>query len=208
MNTLGKKILITALINLLFIAANTFSLEAADLNHMLQGDYKLIVTLTCASSSNGFNENLTRIGDGGISSAHSNGILTFDGNGNGTFDGSVLVIDPIKLNDGDAPVVPADITSTFTYTVNTDGSYNSGNSVVTVTNTDGPSQGVIKTINNILQDGQLSSNGEMILIHDSKPNIEVITLPNESTVDRICGRTGTAMKIQGVKPKVVVIPLM
>lgn len=207
MNTLGGKFFITVLINLLFIAANTFSLEAADLNHMLQGDYKLVVTLTCVSSSNGFNENLTRIGDGGIISAHTNGILTFDGNGNGTFDGSVLVIDPIKLNAGNAPAEPADITGTFTYTVNTDGSYNA-NQVLTVTPTDGPNVGLTKIINNILVDGQLSSNGETLLIHDSKPNIEVITLPNESTVDRICGRTGTAMQIQGSKPKVVVVPLI
>jgi len=207
MNALGKKILITVLINLLFIAAYTFSLEAADLNHMLKGDYKLVVTLTCVSSPNGFNENLTRIGDGKVISAHTNGIVTFDGDGNGTFDGSVLVIDPVKLNAGDAPVTPADTTGTFTYTVNTDGSYED-NKVLTVTNTGGPSQGVTRTINNILVDGQLSANGEMILLHDSKPNIEVITLPNESTVDRICGRTGTAMKIQESKPKVVVIPLM
>jgi hypothetical protein len=207
MNKLGKKFLITLLINLLFIAANTFSLEAADLNHMLQGDYKFVSTLSCVSSAGGFNEDLTRIGGGGIVTSHSNGIVTFDGNGNGTFDGSVLVINPIKTNDGQAPVAPADFTGTLTYTVNTDGSYED-NKVLTSTNTDGPGTGVIKSISGLSSNGQLSSNGETLLLHDSKQNIEVITFPDESTVDRICGRTGTMMKIEGSKPKVVVIPLM
>ena len=67
---------------------------------------------------------------------------------------------------------------------------------------------IAKIINNILVDGQLSSNGEILLVHDSKPNIKVMTFPNDTTVERICGRTGTAMKIQGSKPKVVVVPLM
>jgi len=207
MNTLGKKFLITVLINLLFIAANTFSLEAADLNNMLKGDYAITETLTCVNSSGGFNENLTRIGNGTSIIAHVGGFATFDGNGNGSFDGSVLVIDHANTGDGMAPVTPADITGTFTYTVNTDLSY-IDNRLLTLIYTGGPNQGATRIISNLLVDGQVSTNGEMILLHDSKPNIEVITLPNQSTVDRICSRTGTAMKIQGSKPKVVVIPLM
>ena len=207
MNTLGKKILITVLLNLLFIAANTFSLEAADLNHMLQGEYIMVSTLTCVSSSGGFNENLTRIGGGGIVTSHSNGLVTFDGNGNGTLVGTTIVINPIKLNDGEAPVTPNDTTSTFTYTVDTNGFYQS-NSVITSTRTGGPSSGVTITISGIRIEGQLSSDGETLLISDTNPNIEVITLPDESTVDRICGRTGTIMKIKAVQPKVVVVPLL
>jgi hypothetical protein len=207
MNTLGKKILTTVLINLLFIAANTFSLEAADLNHMLQGDYKLAVTMSCVISRNGFNADLTRIGNGSSFNSHVNGILTFDGNGNGTYNGSVLSINHANAGDGMAPVTPGDFSGAFTYTVNTDGNYND-NKVLTVTNTGGPDEGLIRILNGISVDGQLSSNGEILLVHDSKPNIEVITLPDQSEVDRICGSTGTAIKIKGVQPKVVVIPLM
>ena len=207
MNTLGKKFFIAVLINLLFIAANTFSLKAADLNHMLQGEYKLVLTLSCVFSQNGFNANLTRIGNGGSIESHVNAIVTFDGNGNGTYDGSVLSIDHSETGDGMVPVTPGDITGEFTYTVNTDGNYND-NKVLTVTNTGGPNVGLTRIINDIFADGQLSSNGEILLVHDSKPNIEVLTFPNDATVERICGRTGTAMKIQGSKPKVVVVPLM
>lgn len=206
MNTLGKKFFITVLINLLFIAVCTYSLEAADLNYRLKGDYKLVLTLSCVTSQNGFDKNLTRIGDGGSFTAHVDGIYSFDGAGNGTFDGSVLVVDHLKPNNSNNPVSTSDLTAEFTYIVNSDGSYNE-DKVLTVTRTGGTAVGLINIIYDILPEGQLSTDGEILLLHDSKPNIETITIPDNGTVERICGRSGTAMKIKGSK-NVVVIPLM
>ena len=195
MNNQWKKFVIPVLVHFVFWGIPTLSIAGPNISKLLMGDYSLVSTLSCATSPSGFDADLIRIGNGGSYNAHVTGILSFDGNGNGSFDGDVLVLDHAQAGDGMVPLTPATVTSEFTYTVNTNESFNI-DQVSTVTRTGGTQIGLVTIVDNILTEGQIGSQRNILVMGDTKPNVEVITFPNGSTVDRICGRSVIAIKIR------------
>lgn len=176
----------------LLCPAGDANAQVNPLNSALRGDYSVSLHRSCA----------TLTGSppvGGALDIGINGITTFNGAGAGSFTGRSLV--PIVLG----PTVTlagaqADQTCTVTYTVNPDGTVALQVSC-TLHFTSGPNTGDDASLSTIIQQGQLSLDGTVVLLSETAPNVETFTCPTCNgpggpdtgfTQQRLCTGSGVA----------------
>ncbi len=60
----------------------------------------------------------------------------------------------------------------------------------------GPSKDETFTITTIFLQGQISRKRDILIYSDTNDNVETITITTLGTFDRICGRSGTGVKLK------------
>jgi len=144
--------------------------KAEGLNRKLQGTYAINTVLTCSMPW-------------GTRTIHLQGQYTFDGNGSGDAQVTALAINHENYPTPPTPQSRQELSGSFTYTVFKDGYFE----------IDQPSlysNDVI--ITGIQQEGWIGRGGQILVISDTDVNVETV---NES-IPRICGRTGTGVKLK------------
>ncbi len=178
--------------------AKGFLKTQGNLNKRLRGEYALTLTSLCAADSEGFGENLERLSIGGTNPVFAvQGKLWYNGNGSGRFEGQQLFMGPTILNPNTFPIRQEGMNCDFTYEVNPDGSFTQEMGSCQSPILAGPNSGTIITQNGIIIKGQIGPWKQTLIFQDTSPNIEIvdrsaIPLP---TVNRICGRSGTAVRV-------------
>jgi hypothetical protein len=125
---------------------------------------------------------------GANSSIRSNeGTLAFNGDGTGSFDGKTLTINPLATTPGATPISEGPFTCPLTYAVNDDGSFTTQLTCIAPDGT---------TISGLELRGQLSHDGELLIANDTNRNVETITLPGAAVLQRVCGRSQTAVRLR------------
>jgi hypothetical protein len=182
-----------------------------DLTWMVKGDYALTSSLHCTTSAgdagpgSGFDPvTLERLGPGVEFSATYQGIGSYDGRGGSTFEGQVLVFEhgdafgatQYQLSCAGAYTVAEDLVVTMDWTC----------SVLRLTSQPKqPPQGIPLILSGSRTTGRVlgAKRGLIMLLPDTEPNVETYTLPDwlpapvggAYVMDRVCGKSGTAVKI-------------
>ena len=180
---------------------------AADQTKKLKGDYAVSISMTCATSTgtdgpqSGFDPvTLERLGPGLTFNAVYQGVTSFDGKGEHMFTGEVLVFDHDELT----PVAQYDLACLGPYSVSQDMIVNSEATCEVLRVTPGGPPlppGVPVILSGARTTGRLfgAKRGIIMLQSDTEPNIETYSLPEALgggyVADRICGKSGTAVRI-------------
>jgi len=163
--------------------------EARDLNRVLHGDYALTFSRVCAQAAGGFNAALQPIGS--VSQLTSTIEMVQTYNGDGTSSASAHAVNIISggINQNEL-----DFTCTGTYQVNADGSFSEDMSC-TGSVIAGLIAGQTFTQAGIHRTGHIGILAQTLVISDTGTNQENITFSAAGSFTRICGRSGTAVKI-------------
>ena len=190
-------------------------------NLKLYGEYAVAFTLNCASCEKDFikvNPNFPICPAGVQTSTHTwnaQGVYTFDGQGGVGFVGRYLAVTSSPLSAAPYGTIPVVLSSKLecldgTYKVNDDLTMEVGFGVCGVYMADGAKVHDIKNVNmagRLQYHSVYSLEGPILLLTDTldpglafpTANIETVTNPLSTNQDsyRICGHTGTAIKIKG-----------
>ena len=183
---------------------------ARDMTRKLKGDYAVSVSMDCTTSvgaagpQSGFDPvTLERLGPGEQFNANYQGVSTFDGKGNSTFEGEVLVIG----HGGIYGATQYSLDCFGPYTVSADMMVTSEVTcaVLQITDQPGLPPGIPVMLSGAITEGRLfgAKRGLIMLRSDTAPTIETYTLPDwlpppmggAYVKDRICGKSGTAVRI-------------
>ena len=174
-----------------------------DLNARLKGEYAFTQIHFCVStrvSGQHFGPGFSVPSGGATTSTRSNeGILTFDGQGTGSFDGKTLTINHSATGSGALPVSEAEFTCPLTYAVNADGTFTT-HLACSARGLSGAGAGTPSTVTGLELHGQLQDGGRLFIANDTRPNVETVTSTSSDGVtsefERICGRSQTAIKVR------------
>jgi hypothetical protein len=161
----------------------------------LTGNYGITDTSVCIFSRGGFDSNFQAIGTNVFSSSFAHeGIWTFNGDGTGT-------AKDLNVGLGVTPTSGASSvrsTSSFTYTVNGDGTF----TVETVPGTFlgealvGTRVGQTQTIaNRPTLTGLISRTGDTLTIATLTPRVQTSTWSNGDILPQVCQRSGVLIKL-------------
>jgi hypothetical protein len=160
----------------------------------LRGDYNMTLSRTCAFDT-GFGANFERLGGGGDFGVIVQGTITYNGSGGGSFVGQALSINHDSDTIGLFSASPTNQSCTVTYTVNADGTFTQTMNC-NLTFTAGPITGNTATLNGITHGGHLSLDGTVLVLSNSTPNVETLTITSGPTIgftnQRLCNASGTA----------------
>src|SRR6266481_1102356 len=177
----------------------TFAANASADSPPLKGAYGFTGSDAClVAPALGFNAVFVATGTAWSHSESIEGILTFNGDGTGTFKNTNVTIfvppTPGFLPNADSRNGGA----SFTYTVNADGSF-------TVENVPGTNKGAIVTgaragqtftLENVpTVTGLISENGKTLTSAGLTPGVEIITYSNGDVAHRICHRSRVYIKL-------------
>lgn len=170
---------------------------AAPSDAKLNGTYRYTLTSSCILAQDpGFtaSPNLQPIGYNEVNQINVTGVTLYDGEGGATSTGKGFLI-------SSSPGLPNyvltfDETCTFTYHVNSDGTF-SQNGSCTGTNTNGPSYIVPSTyaLGNLAFEGLVSSKGEQVNYSEVKLTQSTLATSRGFSAKRLCGVEGTNMRI-------------
>lgn len=175
-------------------------------NALLKGTYRYTMTVSC-SSSGAFTAlpDLQPIGGGGGSTAHTNGILTYDGLGNVTVNQRGVLTNPGPYSFGEVPVTVGPIVwdrqqCNWRYRVSGDRTFTQGDGDCRGFDKYGPVEfgipGEEVLITNVRWEGQIGVGGQMLIFNQqAEPAIETLTTNTGFITQRVCGYTGTAVRI-------------
>ncbi len=174
-----------------FILLNVGDAAGQDLNARLHGQYAFTQIHFCAQTNvpgEDFIAPNFRVPPGGVTmSTRSNeGVLTFDGNGAGSFDGRTLTMIH-NAGPGAVPMTEGPFTCPLTYTVEADGSFTTNLICIN------PAGETI--LSGVQLNGQLQAGGRLLIANDTQRNVETVTYP-AGVFKRICGRSQTAIRVQ------------
>lgn len=185
----------------LALAGGSLALADDHLNAQLHGEYAFTQIHFCVQTNvpgEVFGPSFAVPSHGATTRTLSNeGVLTFNGDGTGTFAGKTLSIN--QTGPGAIPVSEADFICPLTYTVNPDGSFTTqlGCSGTILS---GAGAGSTYTISGMGLTGQLGRGGQIFIANDTNPNVETFTFtpPGGTTLffERICGRSQTAIRMR------------
>jgi len=175
-----------------------------DLNRSLTGDFAFTEIVVCVSSkvpnSDGIdNTTFQLLEDATTNTSTVQGIIRFNGDGTGSIVSfRSVVINHSTTADGDRPVSQTEGTCDLTYTVSPDNSFVQSH-VCAGTVLAGSGVGNTFTLTNAEFEGQIIPGGKSFVFHTTIPNVETLTinpLIPGPFFERVCGRSGTAMKIR------------
>lgn len=189
------RIEVSSLVFVLAMAVAPHVLAHSHPNH-LRGDYAFSAIVNCAAAvdPNGFNSNLARIGAGHTNSISVAGFLHYNGDGTGNQVQQNLRVNPNATGGGQFPVEQADVNCNLTYAVNNDHSF-SQQLTCNSTTLAGFGAGTTGTFA-VEVHGVIGQSGGVLILGDTVPDTEVFNRSDGSTVNSLCGRTGTAVKVQ------------
>lgn len=169
--------------------------QADDFNRLLRGDYAERMTRTCSRTAAGFGADLQLLGPAVSQTASTELTITYNGDGTSTAVGRVLNLTNGATATGNLPVSASEFTCTGTYQVDEDRSFTEvmscSGSVLA-----GASAGQTFSEADYRVSGQIGPHGAMLVVGNTDPQVESITLSASGTTSRICARTGTAVKIR------------
>ena len=180
------------------MVAMTWGQTATAVSPRLKGAYGFTGTTACLSTAApgpGFNPNLTPTDGSFGQSFATEGIRTFNGDGTGTVRGSSMGIAiPANVHSAGSD----DFSFSFTYTLNSDGSWTSDvTGVETGTIKTGPRAGQTFTISNSPTSiGMISQNGSTLTLATLDPTVEIMTFSNGDVHKRICHRSRVLIKLR------------
>lgn len=168
--------------------------SAGNLNKRLKGDYAVSVMRICSSTQAGFGPapQFQALGPVNNQTIVAKGVQSFDGDGNFTASLRAFVTNSSGTAAGGFPVSEVELTCSGTYQVNADHSFTTVRSCTGVA-LSGVIAGQTLTQSPIAGNGHIR--GKMLQFADATPSVETTTLSLFGTSFRICGRSGTAVKI-------------
>jgi hypothetical protein len=165
--------------------------EAFDLNRALHGKYAFTYSRVCAQSPNGFSLQGVALPPQTELTTAVEMIQTYNGDGTSSAAGHMLNIINNATNQNEL-----DFTCTGTYQVNADGSFSEDMSC-SGTVVAGPISGQTFTQTGIHRTGHIGIFAQTLVISNTRSNLESITFSGTPIpLARICGRSGTAVKIR------------
>ena len=164
--------------------------EARDHDDVLRGVYAYTFTRVCAQSAAGFNPSLQPLGPVQQLTSTIEMVQTYNGNGTSSATAHALNV----INNGTAQN-ELEFTCSGTYLVSDDRSFSeemtcSGSIIV------GALVGQTFTQTGIRRAGHIGRGGQTLVISDTRPNLENITFSGFGSNSRICGRSGTGVRIR------------
>ena len=198
-------------LGLLSAGSATAQLNLSNPNSFLQGTYRYTMVVTCSSSSE-FTAlpDLRPIGGGNAATSHATGLITYDGRGNADVDERGILISPGPYPNDSAPehttagpIVYDTKHCDWTYKVRGNGKFTQGGDCRGFDRT-GPLQfgipGEQVDITNTRLEGQIGSNGLVLIWNGVAPTIETVSVTQNGvvvlTAKQVCGYSGTAVRIQ------------
>lgn len=169
---------------------------------MLHGTYGFSWTRDCTQNVGGFDAELRAVGDAAstIGTRADKGVVTYNGDGTATSEVRGLAV--FGAPPGSFAASIFELTCAITYTVNPDGSFVESQTC-TGSLVAGSQSGRTFTVTDGVRQGQISADGNTLVIGDTNPGVTTLTLHAfpllglpEQTVQRICWRAGTAVKIR------------
>jgi hypothetical protein len=165
--------------------------EALDLNRVLHGNYAFAYSRVCSQSPNGFSPQGVAVAPATELTSAIEMVQTYNGDGTSSAMGHALNIINNATNQNEL-----DFTCTGTYQVNADGSFsedlNCSGTVVA-----GPIAGQTFTQPGIRRTGHIGIFAQTLVISNTRSNLESITFSGTPIpLARICGRSGTAVRVR------------
>jgi hypothetical protein len=164
------------------------------------------MVVTCSSSQE-FTAlpDLRPIGGGNASTSHATGLITYDGRGNADVDERGILLSPgpypsdsLPEHTAVGPIVYDTKHCDWTYTVRGNRTFTQGGDCRGYDRT-GPVlfgiPGERVDINNTRLEGQIGSNGLVLIWNGVAPTIETLSTDTGFTTKRVCGYSGTAVRI-------------
>ena len=172
---------------LLVLAPQT---EARDRDEVLRGVYAYTFTRVCAQSAAGFNASLQPLGPVQQLTSTIEMVQTYNADGTSSATAHALNI----INNATAQN-ELDFTCSGTYLVNDDRSFSeemtcSGSIVA------GALVGQTFTQTGVRRTGRIGHGARTLVISDTRPDLENITFSGFGSNARMCGRSGTGVKIR------------
>ena len=141
--------------------------------------------------------------EGGIQTLTQKGIMHFNGEGTGSYEGIALNIGHSATLPADFPVTENDVQCNFTYNVNPDRSFSRESALCTGTIQSGAPLFVGKPFTFTAEQfgaGQIGVGNQMLLLSGTNASIQTVTFPDffpgfDVSWDRICNGSGTAVKL-------------
>ncbi|MFQ5881800.1 MAG: hypothetical protein ACE5I9_04935 [Candidatus Methylomirabilales bacterium] len=164
------------------------------LNAQLRGDFAYTIFRGCINAFDGLDEQLRLLGFGAPNTFVARGIVRFNRDGTGTADRFLLAIVSVP-SPGAIPVTEGESTCDLTHTANPDGSITQAwqcAGIVTVGNRAGQNF----TVDGIEFQSRISKGGRVLLLSDTDARVETITFQGGTPLQRICNRSGIAIKIR------------
>jgi hypothetical protein len=169
----------------------------ADHPPRIKGNYAVVGNLACLISPGGFNPTLQAINPASSYSSTSDieGVSYYDGNGNGTSSGTNMTITPPPTLGFIPDASSSTFAGTFTYTVNTDGTFTTTSTDTHGTILTGPRAGQTFTVDLIQGTGLIGKDARSLTLATTTPNVETITYSNGNAFTRICYRQRVLIKM-------------
>ena len=191
MTKIMKIIGITLLVGIVIPLVGMSYSNASEFNSTLKGEYVFSQTQSCASGP--FDSDLARIANGITYTVFIQGVLTFNGDGTGISTFTTLQIRHTDILAGQYPVRQSAGSGTLLYNVYEDKTFTVETQAIS-TSLVGPDPGGVATVSGVEWNGWIGPGKQLLLISDNQPNIEIITLENGNTMERICGRSNTSIR--------------
>lgn len=173
--------------------------QQRDLNRPLKGVFRGVGNNNCMESQGGFTPNLTFQLNGFVGKYQENTISTAVFPGDGTMTESVR---GASYFQGDPNFFPGNFAagtfvSTCQYTINMNPNKSftwtgSCNGTLPL----GPATGLGSIVTGIVAQGQLSEDGNTIVIGSPEPNANTLTLSSGYVAQRLCGTTATYIRVK------------
>jgi hypothetical protein len=164
--------------------------EALDLNRVLHGKYAVTFSRVCAQAAGGFNALLQPIGPASQLTSTVEMVQTYNGDGT-----SSAVAHAMNVINNASNQNELDFTCTGTYQVSADRSFSEDMSC-SGTVIAGILAGQTFTQTGIHRTGHIGILAQTLVISGTGTNLENITFSLLGSQTRICGRSGTAVRIR------------
>jgi len=163
----------------------------------IKGNYAGVGNTFCLVAPGGFNASLVAINPAAAYSTTSNteGIWYYDGNGHGTSSGTNVFVDPPPTPGFNPGAGSNTFASTFTYTVNSDGTFTQTSTDTHGTFLTGTRAGQTFTIDFIQGTGLIGRDAHSLTDATTTPYVETQTFSNGNVHTRICYRQRVMVKI-------------
>lgn len=180
--------------------------ERGNPNALLKGTYRHSTIFHCATTPQGFTDDLVPLGGGNAGgSTNYTGVITYDGNGHATMSnhGVAIFPGPYPTEVTSIAAITFDNNCDWTYRVNPDGSFTQGGDCIGFDRIgprafDIPGEQI--RISNIQLEGQIGVGGQVLIWNQVEPTVqtlEIINRPFQFSNKSICAYHGTAVRIRG-----------